>query len=112
MLEEVADSRSSWRVERGVGGEVGASVGAAEEARGLVVGSSCLLGGLEGPQPHPDLLSGVFDLCHPSARWSLPHTNKHVTVVRGLCPALALHLQWLGSWSLIVLLLEMELHFF
>ena len=64
-----------------MGDEVGAGVRSPEEAGGFIVGASGLFSGLKGAKPHPYLLCGVLDLCHPSPRWPLPHTNKLVCAV-------------------------------
>lgn len=86
-VEKILNPRRERGVRGDMGDEVCASVGATEEAGGLVVGPGGLLRRLERPQPHPYLLRGVLDLCHPSSRWSLPHTYK-LAAAAALAPLL------------------------
>lgn len=115
VIEEVANPRCYRGIGGGdVGDEVGAGVGSSEEAGGLVVGSSSLLGGLEGPKPQPDLLRGILDLCYPSTRGPLPHANKFGAAAAALGPP-PFELGGLGDRDLVLLvpwllLLELEFH--
>lgn len=83
--------------------EVGTSVGAAEEAGSLVVGTSSLLRGFKGSEPHPDLLRRVFDLSNPPPGRPLPNSDEFVVVVV---------FSWFGFagelWFLLVL--EVDFH--
>lgn len=81
MVEEIADAGGEGGVGGGgeaAGGEIGAGVGAAEEAGGFVVGEGRFLGGLEGAEPNSDFLGGVFDLGNPSSRRTLADADKFV----------------------------------
>ena len=67
-----------------MGDEVGASVGSTKKTSGFVIGPGCLFCSLEGAKPHSYLLCCVLDLCDPSPRRSLPHTNKLVGAIAGV----------------------------
>jgi hypothetical protein len=82
VVEERPDPGRERRVGRRGGGEVGARVGAAQEAGGLVVGPRRLLGGLERAEPHPYLVRGVLDLRHPPPGRPLP--DAHEPLASGL----------------------------
>jgi hypothetical protein len=82
VVEERPDPGRERRVGRRGGGEVGAGVGAAQEAGGLVVGPRRLLGGLERAEPHPYLVRGVLDLRHPPPGRPLP--DAHEPLASGL----------------------------
>lgn len=83
-----AEERANSRRESGIGRravgeeEVGAGVGAAEEAGRRVVGAGGLLGRLEGAEPHPDLLGRALYLRDPSPRRAL--ANAHEFRRRGI----------------------------
>ncbi|MQL99988.1 hypothetical protein Taro_032712 [Colocasia esculenta] len=95
----------------GAGDEVGSGVGAAEEACGLVVGPRCLLGRLEGAQPHAYLLGGVLDLRHPPPGGPLPHAHELAATGGPLvvAPSPGLHLSGFGGRRQLRLL-EVDLH--
>ncbi|CAM0906429.1 unnamed protein product [Alopecurus aequalis] len=87
VVEEPPDADSERAVRRDAGREVGARLGAAEEAGGLVVGARGGVGGLEGAEPHADLLRGVLDLGHPAARRPLADADELAVAAAALLPA-------------------------
>jgi len=87
VLEQAADADGERAIRGDAGREVGAGFVASEESGGLVVGLGGGLGGLEGAEPHSDLLRGVLDLGHPAPRRALPDADELAVVIAALLPA-------------------------
>ena len=86
VVEDSADADGERAVRRDAWREVGARLGAAEEARGLVVGARGGVSGLEGAEPHADLLRRVLDLRHPPPRRPLPDADELAVARAALLP--------------------------
>lgn len=103
-VEKASDAGGERGVRGDVSDEIGTSVGSAEEAGRLVVGTSSLLRGFKGSEPHPDLLRRVFDLSNPPPGGPLPNSDEFVVVV--------VVFSWFGFAGKLwfVLVLEVDFH--
>ena len=105
MIEEVSNFRRNRRVGRNMSVEVGSGVRTTKKTGSFIISSSSFFSCLKGPEPHSDLLSGVFDLCNPFPRRPLSNSNKLVLGV--VARASLLEFAWFAGRDSSRLILEL-----